>query len=209
MKNIEKQFEKHVLTTVLNTDNIKVFDFKREDGNINMYQRWIIDHGTLIVLGDCHNAIYKWNEKSVSLEFLASCDLGYFSSKCLADKDGYDQKVYDADEACIILKNIASERILSNYDDFTDTEFQNLNDDERFELVKHIIKDELNIRDVVSLFYHDTIQSAYDFLSESDNEFMFGCDGWEYGHELMQLTNIPKWHLSALRVANKKHPNTF
>ena len=80
MENLERRFEKHILTTILNTENLKVFEFRREDSR-HLLQRWIIDRGTLIVMGDCYDSIYRWNDSGLTLEFLASCELDYFSSK--------------------------------------------------------------------------------------------------------------------------------
>lgn len=209
MENLEKRFDSHILTTIINTEKFKVFEFRRENGSVNLYQRWIIDRGTLIVLGDCHNSIYKWNDSQITLAFLAKCNLDYFSSKCIADKDGSDQKVYDADDASIKLKEIASDHILENYDEFVDINWVDMDGESRFKLITPIIEQALDISDIDSLFYNETIQDAYAFLVKSEHEFMFGCDGWEYCNGLMQLTNVPKMHLSALRVANKKYPNIF
>lgn len=211
MKEIKDKFKDHILTEVLNTDKVKIFDFRKSDGSIWYYQRWIINHGTLIVLGDCYDSIYKWNDSSISLKFLANCDLGYFSSKCKADKDGSNQVVFDSSEAEKYLKSIASERILDEYKQFEDIDLTSLSDDEKFALVSPIIMDELDISEweLDSLFCADNEYDAYEILNNKENEFMFGGDGWEYGRGLMTLTWTPKHHLAALRAAYDRYPDAF
>jgi hypothetical protein len=211
MKEIKDKFKDHVLTEVLNTDNIKIFDFRHSDCSIWYYQRWIINHGTLIVLGDCYDSIYKWNDSNISLEFLASCDLGYFSSKCKADKDGSNQELFDSSEAEKYLKLIASERILDEYSQFEDVDLTSLSDEEKFALVSPIIMEELDISEyeLECLLFAENEYDAYEILNDRGYEFMFGIDGWEYGRGLMTLTWTPKHHLAALKAAYERYPDAF
>jgi hypothetical protein len=205
-------FKDHVITEVLNTDNIKVFDFRRSDGSVNLYQRWIIDRGALIVQGDCYSSIYRWNSTGISLEFLAKCNLDYFNEKCLADKDGQGQRVFDESKAKEYLKRIASDNILENCDDeFEGIKWEDMDYDKRFELVTPIIAMELDIDEyeVDSYFYSENPYDCYSILSSKDNEFMFGSNGWEYGSGIEQLTRVPKWHLAALKVAYEKFGDIF
>lgn len=211
--NIKNRFKDHVLTEVLNTEKIKVFDFRNSNGSSNCYQRWIIDRGCLIVRGDNYDAIYWWNNSGITLEFLANCDLGYFNSKCRADKDGNNQKVYEPEYAQEYLKEIAVERIYDECSDEIDEaiKWDEISLSEKLDAVKHIICRELNIDDyeLESLFYHENIYDACSFLMDQENEFMFGIDGWEYANNLEKLTMTPKMHLAALRVAFEKYPDAF
>lgn len=215
MEKLKEKFKNHVLTEILNTEKIKVFEFRNKDGSGNNYQRWIIDRGTLIVTGDNYSSIYKWNDSNITLDFLAKCNLGYFNEKCQADKDGEYQKVYDEDYASNQLKEIASERIYDNgYEELShieDGEWNKLTSEEKFELVSPIICNELDIEEyeLESLFYFENIYEVSNFLNSKENEFMFGINGWDYCMDIERLTMIPQIHLTALRVANEKYPNAF
>lgn len=211
MDNLKERFKDHVLTQVVDTPKVKVFDFRSEDGSVYLYQRWIIDRGTLIVQGDCYDSIYKWNESSITLKFLASCNLGYFSEKCRADKDGQFQKVFESEDAELYLKTIASERILQENEEFDDVDWEKLDAEQRFELVVPVIRRELDIEEyeVENLFRCDNPYDGYAILNKREHEFMFGSDGWEYGRGLEQLSMTPKMHLAALRVAYEKYPTAF
>lgn len=211
---IKRRFKDHELTEVLNTENIKVFNFRNKNGDSNCFQRWIIDRGTLIVTGDNYSSIYRWNDSSISLKFLAGCNLGYFSEKCQADKDGSRQKTYDADRAAQYLKDIAVDRIYDDSENELEIEeekWKSLNLEGKLKVVSPIICRELDIEDyeIDGIFYHERESEAFDFLRKTENEFMFGIDGWEYGNGLEVLTMTPKMHLAALSVAYEKYTNAF
>lgn len=216
---LKERFNDHVLTEVINEENFKVFDFRNKNGEILHYQRWIIDRGTLIVQGDNYDSIYRWNGSGVSLEFLAGCNLGYFSEKCMADKDGRNQKVFESTEAVDFMKRIAANNIFEwEADEFLDDDwnekypnFREMSDEEKFEAVKPVIMKRLDLDDweIDGYFNHENPYECMEFMCKSENEFMFGCDGWEYGYGLEQLTVTPMMHLAALKVANEKYPNAF
>jgi hypothetical protein len=211
---LKVKFENHILTEILNTEKIKVFEFRNVSGTGNNYQRWIIDRGTLIVTGDNYNSIYRWNDNSITLQFLATCNLDYFSQKCLADKDGESQKTFDSDDCIEYLKSIAAERIYDEQGhdiDCNEETWYKLELNEKFNLVTEKIKLNLDIDDydVSKLFYCENEYEAYKILNNSENEFMFGIDGWEYCSGITTLTMIPKIHLTALMVAYEKYPNAF
>lgn len=211
MEKLEARFENHELTEVHNADGFKVFSFRNKNGDGFFYQRWIIDRGTLIVQGDCYDAIYKWNESNITLEFLATCDIWYFNEKCRADKDGQAQKKFDASSAEDYLKVIATDRILENSDEFEDIDWKAMSSKERFDLVRPIIVRTLDIDDddVDGLFCCENASEGYEILNKKEHRFMFGIDGWEYAQNLEVLTITPRMHLAALRVAYKKYPNAF
>jgi hypothetical protein len=209
IERVKEKFKDHVLTNVVDTEKLKVFDFQNP-GDRTYYQRWIINGGCLIVLGDCYDAVYWWNDNWVSLKFLAGCGLDYFSEKCRADKDGSNQTVYEADHASDHMKDIAADLVYESfYNEIGEHDWKNMTLGERIEVVKPIIIRELDISDYDfdSLFYHERESEAYDFMMSRENEFMFGGDAWEY--DLKVPTATPYFHLAALRSAYEKYPDAF
>jgi hypothetical protein len=170
---LKERFKDHVLKEVLNTDKIKVFDFRKSDGSTWCYQRWIIDLGTLIVQGDNYEAIYRWNPTNVTLKFLANCGLGYFSEKCRADKDGDRQEVFDDNYAADFLKSIAVENIYQNGDiDIEPDEWERLSNEKKLEVVKPFIMDRLDLDydfEFRSLLYAENPYEAMEILSDRKN----------------------------------------
>jgi hypothetical protein len=210
---LKERFKNHVLTEVLNTNNIKVFDFRKNDGSTWCYQRWIIDRGTLIVQGDNYDAIYRWNSTNVTLKFLAECNLGYFSEKCRADKDGDPQEVFDDKYASDFLKSIAADNIFHEENtEISEDEWAEMSTDKKIEKVKPFIMEQLQLDfdfEFDDLFYAENHYDAYEILIKEENEFMFGTDAWELGSSLLIKTMTPKMHLAALRAAYDKYPNAF
>ena len=52
--------------------------------------------GTLMVFGDCYEAVYQWNfEKGFNLAWISGCDIGYFSGKCRASPHGRNPYIWD------------------------------------------------------------------------------------------------------------------
>ena len=199
------------------TQYLKVFDFKNKSGTIINYQRWIIDKGTLIVTGDNYASVYRWNNSGVSLKFLAECNLDYFNEKCLADKDGSNQTLFDSSDTELYLKQIAVEHLsMSAYESGSklisaDPEkFDELSLDKKFDLLKpyiNSIRDD--IYDLDSFFSYENVYEAAAALHDPENECFFGSDGWEYGSGLESYTIVPKLHLAALRSAYSRYPDAF
>lgn len=203
----KKRLQDHILTKTLEMENYKIYRFARPDSG--MYaQIWIVYRDALIVMGDCYDAIYRWHGPTLTLKFLAGCNLGYFSSKCVADKDGSEQSVYDSDDGENLMKEIACQHIFeANWEaleDLSDEEWNALKLEDKFELVKPIIMNELGVDefDVDGMFYHDREGDAFDFMNNPENEFMFGQDAWE--HKLQKLTATPMMHLAGIQVAVEK-----
>lgn len=221
---IKEKFKDHVLEKVLDQGAIRIYNFKNKDGSFLYYQRWIFDRGTLIVQGDCYDAIYKWDNSRLSLEFLSQCGLGYFSEKCLADKDGSMQRTYEAGHAEEYMKIIAIERIYDSRsyldhdptaqkigeitnDYEVESKWDELSLDEKFHILSAFIMEKLDIDDydLDGLFYHEYQPDAHGFMCKKEHEFMFGTDAWEY--DLTDYTLTPKHHLAALHVAYEKFPH--
>jgi hypothetical protein len=210
LEQIKTNFENHILTPVLETDDLKVFSFRKPDTNHHA-QRWIIDRGTLIVQGDNGAAVYSWNNRGVSLEFLANCNLGYFSEKCLADRQGWEQNEFVSEDAEEILKTIAVETLETELEeedrDALNWETKSL--EEKIEFFKdEIINDgDFHEYEFQGLFHFEREADAFDFMNRSENAFLFGSDAWE--HKLRTKTFTPFFHLAALQVANEKSPGAF
>ena len=226
IEEIKERFKDHEITTIYNLSDMKVFDFRNKSGTGNFHQRWIIDRSSLIVQGDCYTSVYRWSGK-IDLKFLAGCDIGYFSSKCEADKDGAEQTQYSPEYAEQYIKNICVDHIYNNLDYYFE---QECNDEtkeatdldidrdiwdkksleEKLLLVKPFIIKRLDLDDyeIKGMFWFDSETDLYDYVSDSDTEFMFGSDAWEY-FPIRHKTIIPYQHLSALRVANEKSPELF
>lgn len=204
---LKVRYKDHELTCILNTDDARIFEFKKP-GTINNYQKWIITGATLIVLGDNYDAIYKWGSR-ISLPFLANCNLGYFNEKCAADYEGHKQEEFCSDYTKERIINIIVDHL---YDcdkiDVDETKWKSLTDIEKLEHCKSLIMDQLDLDDYdfENLFYFENIYEVSDFLNDSINEFMIGSDGWEFTSRMMKLTIIPQLHLAALRVAHEKYP---
>lgn len=215
---IEEKFQDHVLTEIVNTDNIKVFDFKKPGTN-TYSQQWIISGGRLIVTGDCYDSIYKWSSP-IDLNFLSGCNLSYFSEKCTADKDGRNQTHYDDDHASLYMKRLACDNMFDKIDeymttdaheekfDLDDKKWNEFSIDDKFEMVREFMEEEVDdYTDVDSMFFRENAIDAVEFMT--NNEFMFGEEAWEHETNLLTHTITPFHHLAALRVANKKYPNSF
>jgi hypothetical protein len=209
-------FKDHLLTEVIRTDKIKIYDFRNKNGSSNCYQRWIIDHGTLIVTGDNYCSIYNWNNSSITLDFLANCNLGYFSSKCLADKDGHSQMIYSQEHATEYMQILACDTFYNSQlaDDkieLSSDQWTALSHDEQFKITTSVLCEHLDLDqdEFESIFINETIEEAARVLHDSENECMFGSDGWEHVSSLNVLTMTPKMHLAALKEANKAYPNQF
>lgn len=212
---LKKRFENHILTCVVDTEKLKVFDFRNVNGRGIDYQRWIIDCGTLIVTKDNYDSIYRWNDSWVTLQFLATCNLGYFTEKCKADKDGSNQTVFESEYAQKYLQEIAVDNFFEEADEELVEEhaekWENYSLEQKIAVVGKAIMEELGeeYKEFSDLFYYENVYEATGVLMEKEYEFLFGIDGWEYSTGLETLTAIPKLHLAALRVAHEKFPNAW
>jgi hypothetical protein len=230
LKEIEKvknKFKDHVLTPIITSENFKIYEFRNKNGDSCYYQRWIFDRGTLIVTGDCYDSIYRWGSE-ISLESLSKMGIDYFSGKCVADKNGRKQEEYDPHYGERRLKEIATQHIKDSVDydvekncmccgedescehcdiklyNISNEDWEKLSEEEQFELITPYIKKELGLEDyeLDSLFYFDTEYQAYEFMSETENEFMFGEEYYEY--DINRMTWEPIHHYAALQVAYEK-----
>lgn len=211
LEQAKMRFNNHILeqtvepSPVKGGENLSVFQYRNKTGTLLDHQTWIIYKGTLTVLGDNGAAVYRWNDKGLSLKFLAGCNLDYFSSKCLADRIGSDQLEYDADYAEEIITDAVIEHITSGAEDPLETpvDFDSWAKDQKLEFVRKRVLELTGYCDYEfkSLFYFEDFNDACDFLRASKNESILGCDAWEWANDLKTYSVTPILHLAALKSA--------
>ena len=86
------------------THTLEHLVFKRPGSGMYLIE-YVMRGTTLFVTGDLGEAVYWWSERH-DLEWVSQCDLGYFSSKCMASEVGRDFKQWDSDQA---LQRVESE----------------------------------------------------------------------------------------------------
>ena len=67
--------------------------FAKPGTNIDMLC-FNVFYGTLVVIGDLGDAVYRWGEK-VDLDWIAGCNLDYFLGKCQASEVGREFTEWD------------------------------------------------------------------------------------------------------------------
>ncbi len=83
----------------------------RKPGTWNYGVVYCITGHFLAAMGDLGDSIYQWPQ-SISLEFLAGCDLDYFESKCQASEHGRDHKERDERVAATRLREILLQQFI-------------------------------------------------------------------------------------------------
>lgn len=214
IEKFKEQFVHHELTTIVDTDDVKIYEF-RNPKNSNLWQKWILHHNRLIVVGDAYDAIYH-SGAFESLESISSCNFGYFNNKCVSDKDGYDQSVFDSDTA------VKSVHRCVVYCKETEIEYFKKENPEHELTILDISKKKVDIYDItadflIAMHLHNKgkdkwdrtdVPSHFDNSHEVsdwcyDNEELVGQDWWE-GFSTNEITNVPFWHLAAIKVAVEK-----
>lgn len=69
-----------------------------EPSTSNYWCRFIISKRTLIVYGDCGDAIFQWSD-ALTWEWIAGLDLHYFEGKCQASEYGRHYETWDSNTA--------------------------------------------------------------------------------------------------------------
>lgn len=67
-------------------DKVTILDWHNPDRGTIYATRYIFDGRVLVVHGDIGDAVYGWSER-ITPEFVASCEVTYFASKCVSDKE--------------------------------------------------------------------------------------------------------------------------
>lgn len=88
----EEWFQNHKAVDTKTLEKDSTIEWKRPDSR-NYQMTYIIRPGRLIVTGDVGDAIYSSGFSSFA--DWASCDIGYFASKCVASENGAQYKEWD------------------------------------------------------------------------------------------------------------------
>lgn len=90
-------FAEHVAKLEKHGDHLETLEWKKPGSNT--YAIWYVrQYGTLMVYGDCYEAVYQWHwDKDVSLRGMSNNNEDYFISKCRASAHGRDPTVFDTD----------------------------------------------------------------------------------------------------------------
>lgn len=82
-------FSDHV--AILFLGDGKAFDWRirwAKPGSSNFWVDYLSCGGALFVRGDLGEAVYVWNDRHITPQFVANCGFDYFHSKCEASEDG-------------------------------------------------------------------------------------------------------------------------
>lgn len=92
-KRAEEWFRAHNAHFALNTPELIIINWRRPDSSTFAIQ-YIITQGSVIVIGDAGDAIYRFG-CHLDFEFLQQCDWHYFVNKCVSSETGrsYTMKV--------------------------------------------------------------------------------------------------------------------
>lgn len=88
-------FEKHVAKYEKYNGYLETLEWK-VPGDSNHAIWYVRQYGTLMVWGDCYDAIYQWYPgKMETLRWMSTLDESYFLGKCQASPHGRDPFVFD------------------------------------------------------------------------------------------------------------------
>lgn len=190
----QKEFANHKLTVEVETEKVKMYTFKNPEKS-NLWQRWIITNNTLVVIGDAYESIYQ-SGAFESLKSIADCNLSYFSGKCVADRDGYQQSKFDGDKATECIHQM----IIDRFEDLEIFE-EDANIESKLSIIeKHIEKENNEYDYEIPRGFHDEYDTVI-WLRE--NHHAIGHDWWD-GLNLNKKNNHPFWHLGAIKEAVKQ-----
>lgn len=213
LEGVKAKFLGHDITQVEKGRLYSVYKFAAPNTG-NYSQQWIVGDGYLMVTGDCYAAMYNFRQHPLTLEFLASLDIDYFVSKCVADKDGSSQSSFDAQKATDRLLEIAIENWYSDYleDRFGRKEWDAMSVQERWdagfaEYVEDGGDETLNMES--DCFCPEGENHCWHLLlNEGENKLIFGeVDYTEL--DVTSFTFVPQMHLAALKVAFEKFGKVF
>ena len=95
-------FKDHVAKYEKHSDHLETLEWKEPGSSI--YAIWYVrQYGTLMVFGDCYEAIYQWYP-DMSFRSMADTNLDYFVSKCKASPHGRKPEIWDSAAAHTCLK---------------------------------------------------------------------------------------------------------
>jgi hypothetical protein len=86
-------FKNHVAKYEKHSNTLETLEWKNPE-TTDMAIWYVRQHGTLMVWGDCYDAIYQWYPNT-SLKAISRYGESYFISKCQASPHGRDPSVFD------------------------------------------------------------------------------------------------------------------
>lgn len=89
-------FKDHVAKYEKHGDHLETLEWKNPS-TTTMAIWYVRQYGTLMVFGDCYDAIYQWYPNT-SLKAISTYGEHYFLSKCEASPHGREPKVFDREE---------------------------------------------------------------------------------------------------------------
>lgn len=191
LEEVKTYFKNHIFKTVLENEQVKIYEFNNPK-NGNLSQTWILRNNVLIVHGDAYDSIYVGGSFD-SLESIAECNVGYFSSKCKSDKDGLDQSVFDSDECT---ENI-HELIFNYFEDNVELS-KEMTLEEKLTKIEDYIEKKQNVHRPSIPRYFDDEYEAVIWIRE--NNELVGQDWWD-GFKMKKKNMNPFFHLAAIKVA--------
>jgi len=96
-------FKDHIAVYEKVSDHLETLQWKKSGSNT--YAMWFVrQYGTLLVFGDCYEAVYQWYwDKDTTLNWMAGCNADYFFGKCRASASG-SPYVFNNDEKDRVMK---------------------------------------------------------------------------------------------------------
>lgn len=192
-----RHFKKtHQVIEHSNENNIEKLVWKKP-GSSNCAVYYLLYGGSLVVLGDLGDAIYKWYS-SINLEWITTCNLGYFSGKCEASEKGRSGNNYDWDEDL-------AEKELKEI--FSDMDLECLPG----EIFEGSPKPESNDNDELYKLFVENYEWEYELNehswacfvnNNSMDKLFFDQDAWEYIFNIGRTIFMrPRLHLEGLQKA--------
>jgi hypothetical protein len=126
LKQIREHWFPNHIATLSSFGPFEVLDWRNPDGGSIFAVRYVAFAGTLVVLGDIGEAVYRVHDIRMGLRFWAGTNLDYFAMKCVASEYGRKFVEWDADEAVRVFRELtqanfednAADKILQSVDDW-------------------------------------------------------------------------------------------
>lgn len=164
VRDFDKIFAKHEATLCKATvglakpQEVTTLDWRQPDNCIYAI-RYVLIGGTLMVYGDCFEAIYQWGGK-IDFGFISRCDFGYFAEKCRASPSGRGFPAWDSDLAEETIVEYCHDMLVAHTEDGQGTKqylefIEKLNDS--------LVWDHIDSSDAWTVWCHS---DAYDVLGD-------------------------------------------
>lgn len=180
MSNFEEQEFRDHTATFSKEGELPTLNWKKPGTGI-FGVRYIIDQNILFVSGDLGFAVYRWSER-ITWDFLAGCDLDYFSSKCEASENG---KMYIEFSQTLLIKQM-EERI---------REYKELSEEDSF------YKKSVEEMEELSWRFHTETEFEWNTFLKNNAYEMWSDDWYEAYPNGKQITGRCKLHLTGIKMA--------